>query len=66
MVAEKICNLLELPYKLDGHTVNISPTIGIAVYPDDGVDVEHILTNAEGAMYSGKQSGQRVAFLAAG
>ncbi len=43
---------------LDGHQIITSPSIGIAVYPRDGEDIEALLLNADAAMYKAKKSGR--------
>jgi diguanylate cyclase (GGDEF)-like protein/PAS domain S-box-containing protein len=57
MLAEKVLSALSQPYALDGHTVSISGSLGIAIYPDDGTDMETILSNADAAMYRAKHKG---------
>jgi len=56
-LAEKILAALRQPFLLDGHTINISGSLGIAIYPDDGSDMETILSNADAAMYKAKHNG---------
>ena len=46
-----------LPITLDGHEVVVTPSIGIALCPQDGEDVEILLKNAETAMYYAKDLG---------
>ncbi len=53
-VADKILDALSRPFRLQGHELVISCSIGIAMYPDDGADVETLLRNADTAMYSAK------------
>ncbi|MGB3727340.1 MAG: EAL domain-containing protein [Glaciecola sp.] len=43
---------------IDKHSVSVSASIGIAIYPSDGVDAEHLLTNADIAMYNAKEQGK--------
>jgi GGDEF domain-containing protein len=47
---------LSLPYIIDGHTINSSGSLGIAIYPDDGADMETILSKADASMYKVKRS----------
>jgi diguanylate cyclase (GGDEF)-like protein/PAS domain S-box-containing protein len=56
-LADKILVALNLPFILDGHTVNISGSLGIAMYPDDGSDMETIMSKADAAMYKAKHNG---------
>lgn len=57
-VAEKILTSTALPYMLDNTEVNISPSIGISLYPADGRDVDMLVRNADAAMYYAKSSGR--------
>jgi len=57
-VAGKLLRSLGAPYELAGHIVHSSPSIGIALYPADGSDVETLMKNADTAMYHAKQSGR--------
>ncbi|MFA9216267.1 MAG: EAL domain-containing protein [Sphingomonadaceae bacterium] len=57
-VAEKIIEALADSFPLEGHTLHITPSIGICVYPDDGGDVETLMRHADAAMYHAKASGR--------
>lgn len=58
-VAEKILAAIQRPYKiLNKHTVEISCSIGIALYPDDGQDLGELSRRADQAMYQVKDSGR--------
>jgi diguanylate cyclase (GGDEF)-like protein/PAS domain S-box-containing protein len=57
-VAEKIIEALAMPFPIDGHTLHITPSIGICVCPDDGGDVETLMRHADAAMYHAKASGR--------
>ncbi len=56
--AEKIINLFKKPFKIADKEVLISPSIGIAICPDDGNSVEDLLKNADAAMYRAKKVGK--------
>jgi diguanylate cyclase (GGDEF)-like protein/PAS domain S-box-containing protein len=56
--ADKLLLALSLPYNIDAHTVHVTASIGIAAYPDDGVNTETLLKNADVAMYHAKESGR--------
>jgi EAL domain-containing protein (putative c-di-GMP-specific phosphodiesterase class I) len=45
-------------FDLEGHTLHVSSSIGIAVYPGDGQDAETLLKNADAALYRAKDSGR--------
>ncbi len=58
-VAESLIHLLKEPRELDGHTVRIGASIGIAVFPDDAADMEALCIAADRRMYSNKHTGAR-------
>ena len=58
-IAEKIIKAISAPCdNLDGHQINTSPSIGIAIYPRDGEDIEALMRNADAAMYKSKRAGR--------
>ncbi len=57
-IAEKILAALKAPFHLNGHELYISASIGIAIYPDDGVTHETLIKHADIAMYSAKDGGR--------
>ena len=59
--AREILKQMSTPFDLDGdgvHIAEISSSIGIALYPQDGKDVETLMKNADQAMYAAKESGR--------
>ena len=56
-VAEKTFRALEAPFSIDGHLIKIGCSIGISLYPRDGLTVEELISEADRAMYVAKQSG---------
>jgi diguanylate cyclase (GGDEF)-like protein/PAS domain S-box-containing protein len=58
VVAHKILNALSAPCSINGKELHTSASIGIAVYPEDGDDVETLLKNSDTAMYRAKESGR--------
>lgn len=57
-VARKLLQALEAPMLLGGHELSVSASIGIALYPADGDDVDTLLKHADIAMYSAKAAGR--------
>jgi diguanylate cyclase len=57
-VAEKIRLALEQPFEINGHTIQIGCSLGIAVYPEHGEDEISLMKNADSAMYQAKQNGR--------
>ncbi len=59
-VAEKLLTALATPYCINDKVLEISASIGIAIYPDDGTTVEMLLKNSDIAMYSAKAAGRGI------
>lgn len=57
-VARKISALMEIPVQVNGHELWISTSIGIAVFPDDGEDIEGVIRKADTALYQAKKAGR--------
>lgn len=57
-LADKIISSFSHPIDINGNEVFITPSIGIAMYPDDGQDHELLLKNADQAMYAAKEKGK--------
>jgi diguanylate cyclase (GGDEF)-like protein/PAS domain S-box-containing protein len=58
VVARKMIDHLRQPFRVDGRDLQISASIGIALYPDDGDDVAELLDVADAAMYEVKRNGK--------
>ncbi|MED1947928.1 MULTISPECIES: bifunctional diguanylate cyclase/phosphodiesterase [Brevibacillus] len=57
-LAEQIMYQLQRPFELDGHVFNVSCSIGIALYPQDGDNPEDLLKRADTALYTVKSRGK--------
>lgn len=57
-VAEKVIQEMTKPYQIESTEVNVSPSIGISLYPADGRDVDMLIRNADAAMYHAKKVGR--------
>jgi predicted signal transduction protein with EAL and GGDEF domain/FixJ family two-component response regulator len=56
--AERILAALAMPFLQGGYELVVTPSIGISLFPDHGVDSQSLLKNADGAMYEAKSSGR--------
>ena len=54
----KILETLRVPFLVGGVTLNLSASLGIALYPDDGDNASDLLRNADSALYRSKASGR--------
>jgi len=59
IVAENILNAFLPAFTIKGQEFFVSPSIGIAVYPHDGEDIDSLLRNADVAMYRAKERGRK-------
>jgi EAL domain-containing protein (putative c-di-GMP-specific phosphodiesterase class I) len=57
-VAHKVIEQLSLPVVVEGRELVVTPSVGIAVFPDDGRDAETLIRNADAAMYHAKEAGR--------
>ncbi|MCB1190685.1 MAG: diguanylate cyclase [Leptospiraceae bacterium] len=57
-IAQEIQNAFSYPFLLENRETFVTMSIGVAVYPKDGVDLETLLKNADRAMYSAKKRGR--------
>lgn len=58
IVAQRIVASMEEPVFISGHSLSITVSIGIALYPTDDTDVAILLTKADTAMYEAKSTGR--------
>ena len=64
-LARKLLKALERPFEIEGHTLDIGASVGIAVCPEHGADVETLMRRADVAMYHAKSQGGGYALYAA-
>ncbi|MDR3331615.1 MAG: sensor domain-containing diguanylate cyclase [Synergistaceae bacterium] len=55
-VAERICKSISRPFKLGNNEASVTASIGISMYPNDGLDEDLLLSKADTALYVVKQS----------
>ena len=58
ILANKILNAIRKPILVDDYHLNTTASIGISVYPKDGIDKESIIKHADSAMYYAKDMGK--------
>ncbi|WP_088346353.1 MULTISPECIES: EAL domain-containing protein [Rhodomicrobium] len=60
-VSEMATRMLEAvaeAHTIDEHTIHVATSIGVSVYPHDGLDAETLIKNADTAMYHAKENGR--------
>ncbi len=57
-VAEKLLAAVSEPVMIEGQSLSVSPSIGIAVFPRDGTGADTLIKNADAAMYLAKDRGR--------
>lgn len=56
--AERFLAAMQAPFRIDGHVVSVSLSLGIAVFPADGADPDTLIRKADAAMYHAKEAGR--------
>jgi len=57
-IAKNVCESISAEFKIQGHSINVSTSIGITCFPHDADTDEEILINADQAMYASKNNGR--------
>ncbi len=57
-IAGKLMEQMHEPVRVNGHRLNVTFSLGIALYPDDGEDFDTLMKKADTAMYSAKEAGR--------
>jgi diguanylate cyclase (GGDEF)-like protein/PAS domain S-box-containing protein len=58
LIAHKILRALRRPFNIEGHELHGTASIGIALFPRDGSDVQTLIKNADTALYRAKDLGR--------
>ena len=59
LMGNMIIKKFDAPFLVEGHDIRISTSIGVSVFPEDGVNVADLLRKADMALYRAKESGKR-------
>lgn len=57
-IAQRVLQALAEPFVIDGLELQLSASIGISIFPRDGLDIHSLVNAADSAMYHAKQSGK--------
>jgi diguanylate cyclase (GGDEF)-like protein/PAS domain S-box-containing protein len=58
ITARRMLEAVAKPHAIDHHMLHVTTSIGVSVYPDDGLDAEALIKNADTAMYQAKKNGR--------
>ena len=56
--SEELLEQLKVPFQINHHSISLSASIGISLFPDQGDSFESLLQNADAAMYKAKETGK--------
>src|SRR5271167_3807504 len=59
ITARRMLRAVAEPHSIDQHDLHVTTSIGLSVYPDDGLDAETLIKNADTAMYQAKENGRQ-------
>ena len=59
-VARKVIDALSKPFDVEGHSVSVTASAGVAIYPVHGEDVASLTKSADGALYEAKGAGKNL------
>ncbi|KVF79143.1 diguanylate cyclase [Burkholderia sp. FL-7-2-10-S1-D7] len=59
-IARTLLDEVARPIDIGGREIFVTPSIGISIYPDDGIEAEHLILLADQAMYGAKSRGRNV------
>jgi diguanylate cyclase (GGDEF)-like protein/PAS domain S-box-containing protein len=59
ITARRMLQAVAQPHSIDQHDLHVTTSIGVSVYPDDGLDAETLIKNADTAMYQAKENGRQ-------
>ena len=59
IIARRMLHAVAEPHSIDQRDLHVTTSIGVSVYPDDGLDAEALIKNADTAMYQAKENGRQ-------
>jgi diguanylate cyclase (GGDEF)-like protein/PAS domain S-box-containing protein len=59
IIARRMLQAVSEAHSIHPHDLHITTSIGVSVYPDDGLDAETLIKNADTAMYQAKENGRQ-------
>jgi diguanylate cyclase (GGDEF)-like protein/PAS domain S-box-containing protein len=59
ITARRMLSAVAEPHTIGHHDLHVTTSIGVSVYPDDGLDAETLIKNADTAMYQAKENGRQ-------
>lgn len=59
IMATRMLQAVAEAHSIDHHDLHVTSSIGLSVYPDDGLDAETLIKNADTAMYQAKENGRQ-------
>src|SRR3984885_11116798 len=59
ITARRMLQTVAEAHSIDRHDLHVTASIGLSVYPDDGLDAETLIKNADTAMYQAKENGRQ-------
>jgi diguanylate cyclase (GGDEF)-like protein len=59
VTARRMLEAVAQPHSIDHHDLHVTASIGVSIYPDDGLDADTLIKNADTAMYQAKENGRR-------
>jgi diguanylate cyclase (GGDEF)-like protein len=59
ITARRMLQAVARPHSIDQHDLRVTTSVGVSVYPDDGLDAETLIKNADTAMYQAKENGRQ-------
>jgi diguanylate cyclase (GGDEF)-like protein len=63
LIAEKIMKAIQVPLDISGRDIAIKPSIGISIFPKDGITADTLVKNADKAMYQAKRHKSGYSFV---